>query len=71
MDERSSLKLVVQAYTDLFTWSTEDMPRIDPTFHCNKLSISQDAKPITQRNKKMGEERCQAIPEEVSKLMMA
>lgn len=45
------------------------MPRIDLAFHCHRLFICRDAKPIAQRKRNMGEEMCQVVWQEVSKLM--
>lgn len=39
--------------------------------NCHRLSICWDAKLLAQRKRKMGEERCQAVWQEVSKLMAA
>nr|KYP56876.1 Transposon Ty3-G Gag-Pol polyprotein [Cajanus cajan] len=47
------------------------MPGINPDFLCHKLSISKEAKPISQRCRKVGEERKAAIEVEVSKLLDA
>lgn len=45
------------------------MLEIDPEFHYHKLVIYKDVKPIAQRKRKMGEERCRAVQQEVAKLM--
>lgn len=47
------------------------MPGIDPTFHCHRLAICEDAYLVSQRKRKMGEERCRAVRQEVSKLTAA
>ena len=47
------------------------MFEIDPSFHCHKLAICKDAKPVTQRKRKMGKERYQVVQQEVVKLMAA
>lgn len=56
---------------DLFAWSVTNMFEIDPSFHCHKLAICKDAKPVTQRKRKMGKERYQVVQQEVVKLMAA
>jgi len=47
------------------------MPKIDPNFHYHKLAIYKVAKLIAQIKRKMGEERCRAIRQEVAKMMVA
>nr|KYP50211.1 Retrovirus-related Pol polyprotein from transposon 297 family [Cajanus cajan] len=47
------------------------MPGIDPNFHCHRLPICRDVKPVAQKKRKMGEERAQAIKEETTKLLQA
>lgn len=46
-----------------------DMPNIDPNYHYHQVSVCQDAKPIAQKKRKLGEERQKAIQEEVTKLL--
>jgi len=38
-EDKNSLLQVVRAHIVIFAWSAADMPRIDLTFHCHKLSI--------------------------------
>jgi hypothetical protein len=56
---------------DLFAWHPSDMPGIDETIITHKLSISPETKPISQKKRKVGEERRAAIIEEVTKLKEA
>ncbi|XP_020216768.1 uncharacterized protein LOC109800394 [Cajanus cajan] len=65
------IKQVLRKYSDLFAWTAADMPGIDPSFHCHRLSVCRDAKPIAQKKRKMGGERAQAIKEETTKLLQA
>nr|KYP58439.1 Transposon Ty3-I Gag-Pol polyprotein [Cajanus cajan] len=69
--EAKDIKQVLKKYSDLFAWSTVDMPGIDPGFHCHRLSVCHDAKPVAQKKRKMGGERAQAIKEETAKLLQA
>nr|KYP44258.1 Retrovirus-related Pol polyprotein from transposon 17.6 [Cajanus cajan] len=41
---------------DLFAWSSADMPGIDPSFICHKLAIYKEAKPISHKQRKIGDE---------------
>jgi hypothetical protein len=47
------------------------MPGIDETIISHKLSISPETKPISEKKRKVGEERRAAIVEEVTKLKEA
>nr|KYP62173.1 Retrovirus-related Pol polyprotein from transposon 297 family [Cajanus cajan] len=70
-DEAGDIKRVLLRYSDLFVWTAADMPGIDPSFHCHRLSVCRDAKPIAQKKRKMGGERSQAVKEETTKLLHA
>nr|KYP68865.1 Retrovirus-related Pol polyprotein from transposon 297 family [Cajanus cajan] len=65
------IQKVLREYSDLFAWTAADMPGIDPDFHCHRLSVCRDARPIAQKKRKMGGERAQAIKEETTKLLQA
>nr|KYP51222.1 Retrovirus-related Pol polyprotein from transposon opus [Cajanus cajan] len=69
--EAEDIKQVLRKYSDLFTWTAADMPGIDPNFHCHRLSVCRDAKPIAQKKRKMGGEKAKAIKEETAKLLQA
>ncbi|XP_020225377.1 uncharacterized protein LOC109807267 [Cajanus cajan] len=69
--ERREIENVVKKNKDLFAWRPADMPGIDPTFLCHRLSVCREAKPVAQRKRKMGEERKKAVEAETSKLLEA
>nr|KYP38827.1 Retrovirus-related Pol polyprotein from transposon 17.6 [Cajanus cajan] len=69
--EAEDIKRILLRYSDLFAWTAADMPGIDPGFHCHRLSVCRDAKPIAQKKRKMGGDRSQAIKEETAKLLQA
>nr|KYP46551.1 Transposon Ty3-I Gag-Pol polyprotein [Cajanus cajan] len=50
---------------------TPHMPGIDPNLICHRLAIHKEAKPITQRKRKVGGERCDTIVAKTRKLMNA
>nr|KYP64516.1 Transposon Ty3-G Gag-Pol polyprotein [Cajanus cajan] len=56
---------------DLFAWSSADMPGIDLSFICHKLAIYSEAKPISQKQRKIGGERREAVKIETQKLLHA
>jgi len=53
----------------MFAWTAADMPGVDPSIIVHKLSIYKEARPITQKKRKLGKEKRQATKEEAEKLM--
>ncbi|KAK2450458.1 hypothetical protein QL285_009574 [Trifolium repens] len=70
-EEREKILATLKRNIDLFVWRPSDMPGIDETIITHKLSISPETKPVSQKKRKVGEERRAAIIEEVSKLKEA
>ncbi|XP_068461731.1 uncharacterized protein [Phaseolus vulgaris] len=62
---------VLRNNKDLFAWKPSDIPGIDPKVVCHKLSVCQEARPVSQKRRKLGEERRKAAIEETEKLMQA
>ena len=56
---------------DVFAWSHEDMPGIDPSVITHSLNIYPSSKPVRQKNRVFAPERDNAIKEEVHKLTLA
>ena len=56
---------------DIFTWSHEDMPGIDPSIMVHQLNVSPSFLPVCQRKRVFAQERDNAIVEEVRKLLNA
>ena len=57
--------------TDVFSWSYEDMPRIDPSVITYRLNVSLSYKPVRRKKWVFSPERDNAIKEEVHKLVTA
>ncbi|XP_045791855.1 uncharacterized protein LOC123886594 [Trifolium pratense] len=70
-EERRRIIKILKDNADLFAWKPSDMPGIDEGVITHKLSISPNTKPVSQRKRKVGEERRAAIAEEVEKLKEA
>lgn len=68
--EEAVVKVVMES-SDLFTWSTTNMPDVDPSIICHKLSLCPDAKPISQKKMKLGEEMRGVVEEETKWLVKA
>ncbi|PNX98475.1 gag-pol polyprotein [Trifolium pratense] len=70
-EEREKVIAILKNNADLFAWKPSDMSGIDGNIITHKLSISPEAKPVSQRTRKVGEERRAAIDKEVAKLKEA
>ena len=53
---------------DVFAWSHEDMPGIDPSVITYRLNVYPSFKPIRQKKKVFASKRDNAIKEDVQKL---
>jgi hypothetical protein len=56
---------------DVFVWSHEDMPGIDPLVIVHKLNVDLNYSPVKQRRRAFAAERNLAVAEEVEKLLKA
>ncbi|RDX58414.1 hypothetical protein CR513_62271, partial [Mucuna pruriens] len=69
--EEEVLVAVLKSNYDVFAWSTQDMPGVDPNFMCHWLSLDDQARPVAQKKRKMGEEKRKAAKQETRKLLSA
>ena len=56
---------------DVFAWSHEDMPGIDPSVITHRLNVYPSSKPVRQKKRVFALERDNAIKEDVQKLTTA
>ena len=56
---------------DMFAWSHEDIPSIDPSVITHRLNIHHSSKPVRQKKRVFAPKRDNAIKEEVQKLTLA
>jgi len=70
-DERATITPILINNTDLFAWSATDLPGVDPQVASHKLSIYKEARYISQKKHKLGEEHRQAAKVETDKLLSA
>ena len=70
MEEKAKQDLVqfLKKSTDVFAWSHEDMPRIDPRVITHRLNVSSSYKLVCQKRRVFTLEWDNAIKEEVQKL---
>ena len=67
MKEKTKQNLVrfLRKSVDVFAWSHEDMPGIDPSVLTHRLNVHLSSKPIRQKKRDFAPERDNAIKEEV------
>ena len=68
---RHALTTFLKANQDVFAWSHEDMPRIDPSTIVHKLNVSPSFPPIQQKKRVFAQEWDKTIAKEVRKLLEA
>ena len=73
MEEKTKQDLIqfLRENIDVFTWSHEDMPGIDPGVITHRLNVYPSSKPVRQKKRVFAPERDNAIKEEVQKLTTA
>lgn len=60
---------ILRRNADLFVWQPSNMSGIHPSIICHKLVICPQAKPVSQKKRKVGEEWRKTIREEIDKLL--
>ncbi|XP_072078109.1 uncharacterized protein [Arachis hypogaea] len=69
--DRARLIHILRQNADLFAWTSDDMPGINPEVICHKLAIDKTIRPVAQKKRNLGEEKKQAALEETQKLLNA
>jgi len=67
--QRDILTHTLVSNMDLFAWSATDLPGVDPHVASHKLSIYKEARYVSQKKRKLGEERRLAAKAEADKLL--
>jgi hypothetical protein len=68
---KEDLVAFLRRNSDVFAWSHEDMPGIDPSVFIHKLNVDLNHRPVKQRRMNFAAERNPAVAEEVEKLLKA
>ncbi|RVW95583.1 Retrovirus-related Pol polyprotein from transposon 17.6 [Vitis vinifera] len=66
-DERSRLIDLLMSYLDVFAWSYEDMPGLDPTIVQHHLPILPHARPVKQKLRRLHPRWSLQVKEEIQK----
>jgi len=67
--KKQDLMSLIKEYIDVFAWSFEDMPGLDPQVAMHRLNIKPDAKLIKQQQQRFWPDIIEAIKAEVQKLI--
>ena len=68
---RQDLAGFLRMNQDVFAWSHEKMPGIDPSIIVHRLNVNPDSSPVRQKKRVFTQERDKAVAEEVRKLLEA
>ena len=68
---RQDLANFLRKNQDIFAWSLEEMPGIDPSVIVHRLNVNPDSSPVRQKKHVFAQERDKAVAEEVRKLLEA
>ena len=60
---RQALAAFLKTNQDMFAWSHEDMPGIDPSVIVHRLNVNPASSPIRQKTRVFAQERDKAIAE--------
>nr|CAN83915.1 hypothetical protein VITISV_022301 [Vitis vinifera] len=66
-DERDSLIQLLRAYLDVFAWSYEDMPGLDPSIVQHRLPLLPYARPVKQKLRRLHPRWSLQVKEEIQK----
>ena len=67
VDERDSLLRLLRSYLDVFAWSYEDMPGLDPSIVQHHLPLVPHAKPVKQKLRRLHPRWSLQVKEEIQK----
>ena len=68
---RQALAAFLKMNQDVFAWSHEDMPGIDPSIIVHRLNVNPASSPIRQKKRVFAQEQDKAIAKKVRKLLEA
>ncbi|RVW96481.1 Retrovirus-related Pol polyprotein from transposon 17.6 [Vitis vinifera] len=66
-DERDSLIQLLRSYLDIFAWSYEDMPGLDPSIVQHRLPLLPHARPVKQKLRRLHPRWSLQVKEEIQK----
>ena len=66
-EERERLVALLKDFKDVFAWSYEDMPGIDPEIVQHRIPLDPEARPVKQKLRRIRLDWAIKIKEEVTK----
>ena len=69
--DREELVALLKEFRDVFAWSVYEAPGVSPDLACHSLNISPEAKPVSQKRRKLASERAKIVVKEVDRLLEA
>lgn len=66
-DIKDQLLKLLSSYIDIFAWSYQDMPRLDPSIVEQRLPLKPECPPVKQKLRRMKPEVSLKVKEEVKK----
>ena len=67
-NQKMQMTLILRENSDVFAWSTAEMPGIPPSVISHSLNVNPLARPVKQKKRKLGPERLIAVRQKTSKL---
>ncbi|RVW66941.1 Retrovirus-related Pol polyprotein from transposon 297 [Vitis vinifera] len=67
IDERNNLIQLLRSYLDIFAWSYEDMPSLDPSIIQHRLPLLPHARPVEQKLRRLHPRWILQVNEEIQK----
>ena len=68
---RINMVTLLRENADVFAFSADEMPRIDPAMMVHRLNVDSAVRPVKQKRRAFSSEKNKAIKEEVEKLIAA
>ena len=67
LEEKSELTSLLKEYKDVFAWSYQDMPGIDPEIVQHHIALHPDSKPVKQKLRKIRPDWMLKLKEEITR----
>ncbi|KAH7858121.1 hypothetical protein Vadar_020217 [Vaccinium darrowii] len=73
LDKQEEEELVhfLKQHVDVFAWTPQEMPGIDPNIICHHLNVDPQHKPVIQKFRRSAPQHAEAVNEEVDRLLEA
>ena len=71
LDDRQGLVTLLMEFREVFAWSVYEAPEVSPDLACHSLNIYVEAKPVSQKRRKLAPERVEIVAKEVERLLEA